>query len=130
MLFAPVTKAGQVANDAIVIVDWQTTGVGVGAGDYAYYLGTSFEPETRRMIDARLRQTYRDALVSHGLAATDLAAFDDDVALCSINGFLMGVTASMVVERTDRGDAMFLTMARRSAAMALDHPEQAIPSRG
>lgn len=130
MLFAPMADMREATTDPVVIVDWQTTGVGVGAGDYAYYLGTSFEPETRRMLDDKLRQRYRDALLSHGVEGTDLRALDDDIARCSINGFLMGVTASMVVERTERGDAMFLTMARRSASMALDDPDQSIPSRG
>jgi hypothetical protein len=39
---------------------------------------------------------------------------------------LMGVTASMVVEQTDRGDAMFLAMSERSALMAIDHAEIAL----
>ena len=39
---------------------------------------------------------------------------------------MMGVTASMVVQQTDRGDAMFLTMAERSAHMVLDHREIAL----
>jgi hypothetical protein len=33
-----------------------------------------------------------------------------------------------VVERTERGDAMFLAMASRSAAMVLDHRESALPA--
>ena len=41
-------------------------------------------------------------------------------------GMMMGVTASMVVQQTDRGDAMFLTMAERSAHMVLDHREIAL----
>ena len=35
-------------------------------------------------------------------------------------GLLMAVGASMMVERTDRGDRMFLTMADRHARHALD----------
>jgi hypothetical protein len=38
------------------------------------------------------------------------------------------IPAAMVVERTDRGDDMFLAMARRSAAMVLDHKERALPA--
>ena len=35
-------------------------------------------------------------------------------------GLIMAVAASMLVERTDRGDQMFLTMADRHARHALD----------
>ena len=115
-------------ENPVVIVDWQTTGIGVGAGDYAYYVGTSFDPETRRAMEPELREAYRNGLLSHGVAESDLAALDDDIALCAVNGFIMGVTAAMVVERTPRGDDMFLAMVRRSASMVLDDPERSIPS--
>lgn len=112
----------------IIIVDWQTTGVGVGAGDYAYYVGTSFDPETRRALEPELRAVWRNGLISRGVAEADLTTLDHDIALCAVNGFIMGVTAAMVVVRTDRGDDMFLAMARRSAAMVLDDPERSLPS--
>lgn len=112
----------------IVIVDWQTTGVGVGAGDVAYYVGTSFDPETRRALEPDLLGTYRHGLLSRGIAESDLTALDDDIHACAVNGFIMGVTAAMVVVRTDRGDDMFLAMARRSAAMVLDNAERAFPA--
>jgi len=35
-------------------------------------------------------------------------------------GFFVTVIASMIVERTERGDEMFLTMARRHARHAID----------
>lgn len=120
MLFAPDDP-----EKPIVIVDWQTTGVGVGAGDVAYYIGTSFDPETRRALEPELVAAYREGLLSRGIVGHDLAALDDDLFACAVNGFIMGVTAAMVVVRTERGDDMFLAMARRSAAMVLDHAERA-----
>jgi hypothetical protein len=117
-------------NDAakpIVIVDWQTTGVGVGIGDIAYYAGTAFDPESRRAIEPDLLYHYRNGLIARGVTESDLAKLDNDYALSAVSGFLMGVTAAMVVERTDRGDDMFLAMARRSAAMVRDHTEKALP---
>jgi hypothetical protein len=112
----------------IVIVDWQTTGVGAGAGDVAYYVGTSFDPQTRRALEPELLATYRCGLLSRGIVESDLTALDDDIYACAVNGFIMGVTAAMVVVRTDRGDDMFLAMARRSAAMVLDNAERAFPA--
>lgn len=111
----------------IIIVDWQTTGVGVGAGDIAYYIGTSFDPDTRRALEPELLAAYRRGLLSRGIAESDLTALEDDIYACAVNGFIMGVTAAMVVVRTDRGDDMFLAIARRSAALVLDNAERAFP---
>jgi hypothetical protein len=66
-------------------------------------------------------------LIARGVPETDLAHIHDDYCRSAVAGFLMGVTAAMVVERTDRGDDMFLAMARRSAAMVLDHGDKALP---
>lgn len=123
MLFAPEDP-----DKPIVIVDWQTCGVGVGAGDVAYYLGTSFDPEMRRALQPELLAAYRKGLLSRGIEESDLATLEDDIYRCAVNGFIMGVTAAMVVVRTDRGDDMFLTMARRCAAMVLDNVERAFPA--
>lgn len=111
----------------IVIVDWQTTGVGVGVGDIAYYAGTAFDAEKRRQLERELLHRYREGLRDRGIAEQDLVHIEDDYCRSSVAGFLMGVTAAMVVERTVRGDDMFLAMARRSAAMVLDHKERALP---
>jgi aminoglycoside phosphotransferase (APT) family kinase protein len=116
MLFAP--------NDSIepiVIVDWQTVGVGCGATDIAYYLGTAFDAETRRQYEAMLFARYKDALIQHDVPAADIADLWRHCQISAFAGFMMGVTASMIVQQTERGDAMFLAMCERSAAMVLDH---------
>jgi hypothetical protein len=41
-------------------------------------------------------------------------------------GYIMAVGASMLVQRTPRGDEMFLTMARRHAAQILDLGSEAL----
>ena len=43
----------------------------------------------------------------------------EEYRLGTFAGLLMAVAASMLVERTDRGDQMFLTMADRHARHAL-----------
>ena len=112
----------------IVIVDWQTTGVGVGAADVAYYIGTSFDAENRRALEPDLIASYRTSLLGRGIPEAELTALEDDVYRCAVNGLLMSVFASMIVERTDRGDSMFVAMAERSAAMVLDNRERALPA--
>jgi Phosphotransferase enzyme family len=111
----------------VVIVDWQTTGVGIGAGDLAYFAGTAFDPDNRRVIETQLLARYRTGLVERDVPERDLDCLTADYARSAVAGFLMGVTAAMVVERTARGDEMFLAMARRSAAMVLDHGSDALP---
>ncbi len=112
----------------IVIVDWQTVGVGTGAGDIAYYLGTALDPETRQTQEKALFDIYSESLKANGVTNLDIATAWDDYRRSAIAGFLMGVTASMVVGQTDRGDTMFLAMCERSAAMVLDHRDLAIPA--
>ncbi len=113
-------------DQSIVIVDWQTCGVGQGTGDIAYYAGTAFDPDTRRREERGLVDHYREKLVGLGVHESDLATLWDDYRAAAFGGFLMGVTAAMVVEQTERGDAMFLAMAERAAAMVLDHRDVAM----
>lgn len=111
----------------LVVLDWQTVGVGSGAGDIAYFMGTALDRDTRRREEEALVARYAQALGRHGVAAGDIAVIWNDYRRAAFSGFLMGVTASMVVGQTDRGDAMFLAMCERSAAMTLDHAERAMP---
>jgi aminoglycoside phosphotransferase (APT) family kinase protein len=113
--------------EPVVIVDWQTVGVGAGVSDIAYYAGTAFEASLRRAEEPALFARYCDGLAARGVPAGDLAGLWDGYRAASFSGFLMGVTASIVVGQTDRGDAMFLAMCERSAAMVLDHGEAALP---
>jgi Phosphotransferase enzyme family len=113
--------------EPIVIVDWQTVGVGAGVSDIAYYAGTSFDAGVRRERELALFARYRDGLARHGVSADDLSGLWNDYRAASFSGFLMGATASMVVEQTARGDDMFLAMCGRSAAMVLDHSDAALP---
>jgi hypothetical protein len=108
------------ADQPVVIVDWQTTGVGQGTGDIAYYMGTALDPATRRDCEADMLTLYAGSLASHGVS-TNRSDLWEGYHHAAFGGFLMGVTASIVVEQTDRGDAMFLTMCERSAAMVSDH---------
>lgn len=114
------------AEKPIIIVDWQTVGVGAGAGDIAYYLGTAMDPDTRKIEERGLLARYRDGLDKFGVPASDLAGQWDAYRASSFAGMMMGVTASMVVVQTDRGDSMFLAMAERSAHMVLDHADVAL----
>jgi hypothetical protein len=102
-------------------VDWQTVRLDIGPSDVAYFLGSAFEPELRRSCE-------RDLLIRYHRALTEDYGVDDypfdqcwrDYVRASYSSLLMAVFASMLVGRTDRGDAMFMAMASRSAQMAAD----------
>jgi hypothetical protein len=112
----------------IVIVDWQTVGVGSGASDMAYFLGTALDPEMRRQSEHALFARYCDCLITCGVPEADTTNLWLSCRRASFAGFLMGVTASIVVQQTARGDDMFLAMCQRSAAMVLDHRDVALPA--
>ncbi|MFM1975773.1 MAG: hypothetical protein RL145_619 [Pseudomonadota bacterium] len=105
----------------IVIVDWQTAGVGNGATDIAYYLGTALTPEMRRTHEHDLVHLWIDRLIQAGVPKADTQNLWDMYRRDALAGFLMGVLASMIVAQTPRGDAMFLAMCTRAAAMVHDH---------
>jgi Phosphotransferase enzyme family len=116
MLFAP--------NDPrkpLVIVDWQTAGVGNGATDIAYYLGTAMTPNMRRMHERALVDRWIAGLMTAGVAPSDTRDLWETYRRDAVSGFLMGVLASMIVAQTERGDAMFLEMCARAAIMVEDH---------
>jgi aminoglycoside/choline kinase family phosphotransferase len=105
---------------ALAVVDWQTVVLGPGAADVSYFLGAGPSVDDRRRHEERLVGEYHHALVARGV---DDYSFDQcfaDYRRYAYAGYLMAVGASMMVERTERGDEMFLAMARRHAAQIDD----------
>lgn len=103
----------------VAAVDWQTVATGSGARDLAYLLGNSFEPEARREAEPTLLETYRVAMKERGV---DLSP--DQIHAAYRHGTFQGPYVTMLgalaVGQTDRGDAMFMAMAERSAAQIRD----------
>jgi hypothetical protein len=104
----------------LAVVDWQTPALGCGCQDVAYFIGTSLAPELRREHDQRLLEIYYAALNKYAIDDYSLEACQRDYAHFSFAGWNMAVIASMIVGQTERGDAMFMAMAARSAQMAID----------
>ena len=105
----------------LVVVDWQTITHSHGAHDVAYFVGSAFEPELRRVHEEQLVSNYHEELV--GADGTPLLSFDefwDAYRRFTWSGFVMAVLASMIVGQTDRGDEMFVTMANRHASQVVE----------
>ncbi len=101
----------------ITVVDWQTVSVGSGPTDVAYLLGSGLLPPVREQHEERLVRRYVDGLAGFGVDV-DFEAIWRRYVLGSFSGYLMAVTASQIVEQTERGDAMFVAMAGRHASQA------------
>ena len=114
MLFGPPGS-----DRPLVVVDWQTVRLGCGTSDVAYFLGAGLHPDVRRAHERDLVARYHAALSSYGVDYPFDACWED-YRRYSFAGYVMAVIASVLVGRTERGDAMFMAMANRHAAQAVD----------
>ena len=106
--------------DDVAVVDWQTIALGTAASDAAYFIGAGLLPDVRREHEDELLKTYYDDLVRAGVKGFSWEECRRDYVRATFAGLIMAVGASMLVERTERGDEMFMTMAHRHTEHALD----------
>ena len=116
-------KGGQLP---VAVVDWQTTDRGNGLLDVAFLLGTALEPETRRAHERELVSQYFEALIAGGVGGYDWERCWTDYRRHACYAVYFLTPAAMLVERTARGDEMFLTMIRRALAQIADLDTEAL----
>ena len=114
MLFGTAGSAAPLA-----VVDWQTCTTGPALTDASYFIGAGLLPDDRRAHEEALMREYHGGLVASGVEL-DWDTCWDEYRRYSFGGLVMAIAASMLVERTDRGDEMFMTMASRHSTQALD----------
>ena len=102
----------------LTVVDWQTVTWGSALTDVAYFLGCALGAEDRRSHYDELLRAYHDGLGAN--PALTLDEVREGVRRQSFFGVMMSIVSSMLVERTDRGDQMFLTMLDRHSSHVLD----------
>lgn len=102
----------------LTVVDWQTVTWGPVLADAAYFLGCALPADVRRDNYDALLQAYLDGLGS--AAGLDLDAIRDGVRRQSFFGVVMAIASSVMVERTERGDQMFMTMLERHCRHIID----------
>ena len=103
----------------VAVLDWQTVRLGPAMSDVAYFIGSALQPDARRANEEALVRDYHAALAAEGGDIT----WDDcwrGYRLHGFDGLLMGIIASMLVGRTDRGDDMFMAMVNRHGRQLLD----------
>jgi Ecdysteroid kinase-like family len=106
------------AERPLTVVDWQTVTWGPAMTDLAYFLGCALPVEERRAHYDELLEAYHAALGVD--APISLADVREGVRRQSFFGVMMAIVSSMLVERTERGDAMFMTMLQRHCEHVLD----------
>lgn len=107
-------------SDEVAVVDWQTCALGAGPTDLAYFLGAGLRTDDRRLHEESLVRAYHEEIRAAGV---DDYTWDDcwnAYRRGAWSGVFMAVFAAMMVERTDRGDEMFLTMLDRHAHQTAD----------
>ena len=106
------------ADRPLTVVDWQTVTWGPAMTDVAYFLGCALPDQLRRDHYEALLRAYHDALGANALISLDDVR--GGVRRGSFFGVMMAIVSSMLVERTDRGDEMFMVMLQRHCQHVLD----------
>lgn len=106
--------------EPIAVLDWQTVIGGKAMTDIGYFMGCGIGDDLRRAHETELLDLYLAEMNARGI---ELAR--DDIWLEYRIGALHGVSTAVFsaafVERTERGDANFLSMARGACALARAH---------
>ncbi len=104
----------------IAVVDWQTCVRGPALTDVGYFLGAGLQPKERAAVEVDLLRDYHARLIAGGVGGYGWDQLWQDYRGSTFAGLLMAIAASMIVERTPRGDDMFMAMATRHAAHIID----------
>ena len=107
-------------TEDIAVLDWQTVAVGNGLTDIGYVLGCGVGEVLRRAHEDELLDLYCAEMTARGVALSRDAIWDD-YRIGALHGVSTAVFSAAHVERTTRGDANFLSMARGACALALEH---------
>ena len=106
------------ADRPLTVVDWQTVSWGPALTDLSYFLGCALRTQDRREHYDALLGDYHEALGPE--PPISLAEVREGVRRQSFFGVMMAIVSPMLVERTDRGDRMFMTMLQRNCDHVLD----------
>ncbi len=106
--------------EPIAVLDWQTVVAGRAMTDIGYFMGTGIGDALRREHEDELLELYCEEMSRRGVPLTREDIWRE-YRLGALHGLTTAVFSAAFVERTERGDANFLSMARGACALALDH---------
>lgn len=108
-------------DEGCSVVDWQTVGWGPAMLDCSYFLAGGLSTEDRREHEESLVRVYYDELLAQGVRGFGWATCWEEYRRQCFLGIVMAIAPAMLVERTPRGDDMFMAVLGRTAQMAIDH---------
>ena len=107
-------------KEEIAILDWQTVTLGNPMTDIGYFMGCGIGDALRQEAEDELLALYCSEMAGRGVTL-EVSDIWDDYRRGALHGLTTAVFSAAFVERTERGDANFLSMARGAAALALQH---------
>ncbi|KFG77450.1 oxidoreductase family protein [Streptomyces mutabilis] len=105
---------------ALTVVDWQTVCLGPPGLDVAVFLASSVDIETRRSMERYLIENYVDRLAQAGVRCSGYGLAWGSYRRASLSPLLLSVFTSVALERTERGDAMWLQLLQGAAQLVTD----------
>jgi hypothetical protein len=105
---------------ALTVVDWQTVCLGPPGLDVAVFLASSVDTGTRRSTERDLLKSYVDGLAQAGVRGFGYDQAWESYRRASLSPLLLSVFTSVALERTERGDAMWLQLLRGAAQLVAD----------
>lgn len=104
-------------TEPIAILDWQTSAAGDPLVDIGYFLGCGVGESFRIAHQADLLALYRNEMAKFGVNF-QVSDFERRYRIGVLHGVATAVFSAAHVERTERGDANFLSMARGACSLA------------
>jgi len=112
---------GPAGGHPVTVLDWQSFAYGAGPTDVAYFLAGALPAEVRRQAEPELLNLYHQTLTGLGVSGYDMSDLKRHYGRGGYLLFMTAFIAAMIVNRTPRGDAMFLRMLDGAAQHLLDH---------
>lgn len=103
--------------EPIAVLDWQTVAAGDPLVDVGYFLGCGIGEELRVAHEGELLALYRDEMAKYGVFF-QVSDYERRYRIGALHGVATAVFSAAHVERTERGDANFLSMARGACSLA------------
>lgn len=98
---------------SVVVLDWAGILNTSGLLDVAYFIGSALTSEQRRSHERDLVKVYFSELSKYPLAGYDFDACWLDYRRFPFFGLYTGVSAALMVERSERSDALFVQMVHK-----------------
>ena len=104
--------------EPIAVLDWQTVATGKAMTDVGYFLGCGIGEALWRDHESELLDLWLSEMRARGVSLAREEIWRD-YRLGILHGISTAVFSAAFVERTPRGDANFLSMARGACSLAL-----------